>query len=418
MARNTTAAARTVTASAISPARARMADGFVIALRSRTLQMETRELETFIEDVLPLYRSEPSPNDADGSIGNLGRKPGSDLSERPPAPNHGSILPEGSGEPPGDGTASPLPEQWFHWMFASSPDGIAVWDRDGELRFLNPKASRMVGSGSWPQLDDMLREFVAEHDLAGSALAVACAGISTDGAEHSLLRLVRGIGTSHAIECSLCGILDQRGALMGLALYIKELGRSHQAVRQLLHDSTHDDLTALVNRREVRRRIDRLILDYSPTVHHVLLALDLDRFKILNDACGHAAGDEALRDLAALISRNVRSRDTVARIGGDEFCVLLEHCFLERGLEAANALISVIGHYRFRHHQQVFRVGVSIGLAELSGAHREPGELMAEADAACYAAKKLGGNRVEVFERGMLPPRVGPCPFETGDDPE
>ena len=75
---------------------------------------------------------------------------------------------------------------------------------------------------------------------------------------------------------------------MGLALYVKELGRSHQAVRQLLHDSTHDELTTLVNRRELKRRLDRLILDYSPAVHHVVLALDLDRFKVLNDSCGGA----------------------------------------------------------------------------------------------------------------------------------
>jgi diguanylate cyclase (GGDEF)-like protein len=417
MARNTTAAARILNAAAVSPARTRIADGFAQGSTFRTLQMETTELEAFIEYLLPLYRSEPTSIDANGSIAILGRKPRSDLSERPPAPDHCPNPPEGRKEPPGDRTASPLPDQWIHWMFASSPDGIAVWDSDGDLRFLNPKASGMMDSGSWPSPDDMLREFVAERDLAGKELAAACLGLSTDGAEHCRMRLVRGPGTSQAIECSLCGIFDQRGALMGLALYIKELGRSHQAVRQLLHDSTHDDLTALVNRREVRRRINRLILDYSPGVHHVLLALDLDHFKILNDACGHAAGDAALREIAALISRNVRSRDTVARIGGDEFCVLLEHCLLAQGLEAANALISVIDHYRFRHHQQLFRVGVSIGLAELTGAHREPGELIAEADTVCYAAKKMGGNRVEVFERRMLPPpRSGPV--KAGDDPE
>ncbi len=160
--------------------------------------------------------------------------------------------------------------------------------------------------------------------------------------------------------------------------------------RELRHRASHDPLTGLVNRGEFLPRLQRVLQQGG---RHALLALDLDRFKQVNDSLGHAAGDAVLRQIAALLRRHVRQRDTVARLGGDEFMVLLEHCEPGKAQEVAGQLRRAVGHAGLTYQGRPLAVGVSIGLTAL-----QPGEaadaVMARADAACLAAKSAGRDQV------------------------
>jgi diguanylate cyclase (GGDEF)-like protein len=171
-----------------------------------------------------------------------------------------------------------------------------------------------------------------------------------------------------------------------------------QSEEQLTFYANHDALTKLVNRREFERRAERLLASAKQDKQqHALCFMDLDQFKVVNDSCGHAAGDELLRQITSALQRVVRQRDTLARMGGDEFSVLMERCSLEQAQRLADDLYKVIQDYVFLWEEQSFRVGVSIGLVAITEATPNLTELLKEADAACYMAKDSGRNRIHVY---------------------
>lgn len=167
---------------------------------------------------------------------------------------------------------------------------------------------------------------------------------------------------------------------------------------QLSYQATHDSLTGLVNRREFERRIERLIGTISvEKSEHAMCFMDLDQFKIINDTCGHTAGDEMLIQLTKLLHQSVRKRDTLARLGGDEFGILMEHCSLENAYRVANQILEVVQNFRFNSEGRSFKIGVSIGLVIIDENTLSMTELLKQADAACYMAKDLGRNRIHLY---------------------
>lgn len=174
--------------------------------------------------------------------------------------------------------------------------------------------------------------------------------------------------------------------------------RAESAIR---HMAFHDALTDLVNRREFEQRLeDALKSTRERGLTHALLYMDLDQFKIVNDTCGHLAGDDLLRQLADLFRHHVRDHDTLARLGGDEFGVLLESCPLERAERIAEDLRKVTRSYRFVWDDKPFTVGMSIGLVPITSDSRSVEALLSAADVACYAAKDMGRNRVHLYADG------------------
>jgi diguanylate cyclase (GGDEF)-like protein len=170
---------------------------------------------------------------------------------------------------------------------------------------------------------------------------------------------------------------------------------------EISHQASHDPLTDLINRREFEHRLQR-VLETARTeqVEHALCYVDLDQFKIVNDTCGHAAGDELLRQVARLARQQIRERDTLARLGGDEFGVLMERCSLPQARRAVSALRQAIADFCFEWENTSFRVGVSIGLASITEASESVGAVLRAADSACYAAKKTGRNRIHAYQEG------------------
>ena len=191
---------------------------------------------------------------------------------------------------------------------------------------------------------------------------------------------------------------DEGGTFIGYRGTGREVTKAYRLSQQLTYQATHDALTGLVNRGEFERRLRR-VLDTAHTQHteNALCYLDLDLFKIVNDTCGHTAGDELLRQLARLLKERVRARDTLARLGGDEFGVLMEHCTVESARRLAESLRKAVAELRFVWEDKTFRIEVSIGLVPITEASGDLTHVLGRADAACYAAKDKGGNRVHLY---------------------
>ena len=192
---------------------------------------------------------------------------------------------------------------------------------------------------------------------------------------------------------------DEIGALG--AAFNSMTGRLSGMVEDLEYQASHDALTALVNRQEFERRLNRVIeTARTDGAEHALCYLDLDQFKVINDTCGHEAGDELLRRLGDLLQQRTRKRDTLARLGGDEFGVLMEHCSLTQAQRVANGLRETVEGFRFIWEDRSFDIGVSIGLVSITEVTESMPNILSAADRACYAAKDNGRNRVHVYHEG------------------
>ena len=224
----------------------------------------------------------------------------------------------------------------------------------------------------------------------------------TSGAPVTLSRrallLSRANGSERSIELSASPIRNATREVIGAVAMLHDVTETRGLARQMSYQATHDALTGLVNRREFERRLEEAIESgQRGDGQHVLCYLDLDRFKLVNDTSGHLAGDSMLREVAKLLRDAVRDSDTVGRLGGDEFGMLLIGCPLEKARQIADDVCRAVGEYRFVWRDHIFNIGVSVGLVEIS---RESGtleELLAAADTACYVAKKQGSGRVAVY---------------------
>ena len=193
-------------------------------------------------------------------------------------------------------------------------------------------------------------------------------------------------------------LFDGDGVFLGYRGSGRDITQTHKLAKKLSYQASHDTLTKLINRREFERRLLRVMeVAQTEKTAHALCYLDLDQFKIINDTCGHTAGDELLRQLGAVLQLQAGKRETVARLGGDEFGVLLEHCSLEEAEQVANTFSSAIETFRFQWESKAFNIGVSIGLVPITEASHSMIDVMREADNACYAAKEQGRNRIMVY---------------------
>jgi diguanylate cyclase (GGDEF)-like protein len=179
---------------------------------------------------------------------------------------------------------------------------------------------------------------------------------------------------------------------------LTDITAAHALSQQLSHDATHDPLTGLKNRREFEVRLQHALeLTHATGATHAVCFMDLDRFKVVNDTCGHVAGDELLRQVGQLLQNKVRTADVVARLGGDEFAVLLQNCGSSDALQVANSVRKAISEFQFVWGQKSFNLGISIGVVAINPHFKRLTQVMSAADTACYAAKDSGRNRVVVY---------------------
>jgi diguanylate cyclase (GGDEF)-like protein/PAS domain S-box-containing protein len=282
------------------------------------------------------------------------------------------------------------------------PDAILTTDVGGNIAFLNRSAEDLTGWSRDSARGRPLSEILPVVDEAsGEPLANPVAGCFARGAPGGSCEAVlppRSGHDSRELDLSTIPIHSSSGTVTGAAVVARDVTHTRAIARQLAHQATHDALTGLVNRSEFERRLARALESAAEErAEHVVCFIDLDGFKVVNDTCGHLAGDELLRQLSDVMRERMRSRDTLARLGGDEFGMLLEHCRLARGERIADQIRQAIGAYRFTFAAETHAVGASIGVVPIRVGTRRPSDVIRAADAACYLAKRSGGNRVQVF---------------------
>ena len=281
-------------------------------------------------------------------------------------------------------------------------DGVITTDRAGRIVYLNPVAEQLTG-WSVDSARDLPLEKVfhivneVTRETAPNPVARALAEGRVQGlANHTVL--ISKDGRECAIQDSVAPIRGASGEMLGAVMVFSDVTEARKLEREISHQATHDSLTNLVNRQEFERRLRRVLDGMRDSdTRHGLCYLDLDQFKIVNDTCGHTAGDELLRQVSSLLLSHVRNRDTLGRIGGDEFVVLMEHCDSEHAVRVAEQLRQSVEAYRFHWDGRIFSIGVSIGVVEINRYSHNFVAVLQAADNACYLAKEAGRNRVNVY---------------------
>jgi diguanylate cyclase (GGDEF)-like protein/PAS domain S-box-containing protein len=282
-------------------------------------------------------------------------------------------------------------------------ESVITVDADGRIDYVNHAAELVLGQGAHQILGKTFPEvatLVDENDrrpLGDPVQRTLASGVRPAAARRAMLVPASG-SAERFVEISVTSLHLDGKDTAGLVLVLHDTSELRGLTRQMTYQASHDALTGLVNRREFERRLQEA-LDSAQTsdIGHALCYLDLDHFKVVNDTCGHTAGDNMLREIASLIKDTVRDSDTVGRIGGDEFALLLAGCPLEKARQIADNVVRSIDDYRFVWKDKIFNVGVSIGLVEIGRDSGTIEDIINSADSACYVAKKQGGLHVHVY---------------------
>jgi len=292
--------------------------------------------------------------------------------------------------------------QRLHVTLESISDGVVACDDNNRVIYLNRSAEKML---QWRReeaegrpVQDVaktVREGDEQQEISPWQRALWEA--REIPAEPNVL-LINWSGEKIPVSVSASPMWDVSGAVIGTVMVIRDVTESHRLARELSYQATHDSLTGLVNRNEFERILKRELRTVrSRDDHVVLLYMDLDQFKVVNDTCGHLAGDQLLKQLSAILQEELRASDVLARLGGDEFGVLLVGCDVDKAHGIAQNLLKTIAEFRFVWNNHTFNVGLSIGMVAGDKNSESVTDLLTAADVACYSAKDAGRNRVHLF---------------------
>jgi diguanylate cyclase (GGDEF)-like protein/PAS domain S-box-containing protein len=290
---------------------------------------------------------------------------------------------------------------------ASIGDAVLTTDADGLVLGLNRAAEQITGWSSAEANRQPVEKILPIVDeLSGTALENPVLHSLRVGRTVSIPNrsaLVTRNGERVAIEDTAAPIRNPAGVILGVVVVLRDVSHERQLRHELSWQASHDALTGLINRREFAFQVAAALDSAtSDNAVHALLYLDLDQFKLVNDTCGHGAGDVLLQHLAGLLQSHLRDTDVLARLGGDELGVLLRNCRPRQALALADKLRRAVKDYRFSWGGNTFEVGASVGLITIDGDSRSVSELLAAADQACYIAKQRGRNRVHVHQETGL----------------
>jgi len=280
-------------------------------------------------------------------------------------------------------------------------DGVITTDVEGAIAYMNPAAEHLThwkaGQACGLPLAALFNLLDENAEDDGSTLIEhILSGRLKGGSEHS--KLIQRLDGS-TVSVTLVGApIRNAGKVSGTVLVLHDMTQERQYIANLSWQATHDALTGLANRREFEYRLELALYNQNRQLaRHSLMFLDLDQFKLVNDTCGHAAGDELLRHICALLQSGLREGDTLARLGGDEFGILLENCPAEAAEKIAEALRQTVQNLHFVWKGRPFQTTVSIGLVHIAQVPTTLEASLRAADMACYMAKEKGRNRVQVY---------------------
>lgn len=291
-------------------------------------------------------------------------------------------------------------EARYQALYENAPDIYTTISPTGEILSINHTGASMLGYEVSELIGESAAKVIHPEDqraVFGYVERQFTHPAPDNGIEYRKIRKDGSVFWVHQRVTVEPGVSEPR-----LLVVCRDVTERRILEDQLAHQASHDTLTNLINRREFERRLQRILSSApDPTDNHVLCYLDLDQFKIINDTCGHIAGDELLRQIAALLEGQMRSRDTLARLGGDEFAVLMEHCPIDNAARFAEKLREMIEGFQFHWRSQRFSLGVSIGVVPISVGH-SIADTLNLADLACYTAKKEGRNRIHVHHADVI----------------
>jgi diguanylate cyclase (GGDEF)-like protein/PAS domain S-box-containing protein len=281
-------------------------------------------------------------------------------------------------------------------------DAVLTTDKNGIIEYANPateqllelKISDIVGK----QHDEIIRVFdsstrAPKDNPIAKSLKNKTPEIME---EHSLI--ISHNDHDHVVDITVAPIRGKNGEIKGCVLVAHDVTELHNMTRKLDYQASHDDLTGLINRREFEKRLSQTLDNARiDNQQHALVYMDMDNFKIVNDSCGHLAGDELLKQFCSTIKVHVRNTDTFARLGGDEFAILLTGCPIEQAKNIATDIQNRLQSFRFQWNDRSFEIGVSMGIAVIDNETGSTTEVLNNADTACYVAKNAGRNLVRIY---------------------
>ena len=281
---------------------------------------------------------------------------------------------------------------------SSIADGVITTDIIGRINYVNPAALKLISRERDEVINHRIDLVVIIESDREKLPVFECleSGVQVESVSGDLL--YNESGQSLIIHQVASPIHNQEGAIIGAVLIFRDVSKSHRLANRLSWQASHDDLTQLYNRRELERHLQQAMeLAINENVEHCLVYMDLDKFKVVNDTCGHAAGDELLKQLSEIFRANLRGADTLARLGGDEFAFILSGCSLEPALSIADKIRAAVEEFRFGWGETFFQVGVSMGLVMIDAHCPSLTDIFKAADSACYAAKEAGRNRIHIY---------------------
>ncbi|MCW9048383.1 MAG: EAL domain-containing protein [Gammaproteobacteria bacterium] len=284
----------------------------------------------------------------------------------------------------------------------SIADGVITTDIEGKVLYLNPVAERLTG---WrlneineTSLDDIFQMFDEKNHTRDDNPILKCLEFHQviNSEQHCMFR--PKIGDEIFVEDSVALTRDKRNNITGTVMVFHDVTETRNMAKKLSYQATHDSLTGLINRADFERYLTAVLSEVDEDTEHALCYMDLDQFKVINDTCGHMAGDQLLQNISKLLANRVRkSDDTLARLGGDEFVLLLENCPLEKAEKIAKSMCEAVQDYRFVWNDNPFSIGISIGLVPINYSNHEYQDILSKADSSCYMAKEKGRNRVHTY---------------------
>ena len=290
-------------------------------------------------------------------------------------------------------------------------DAVITTGADGAIDYLNPVAEQLTGwtlaEARGQAVDAVLRIVTEASHEPVESLVARCLREQRVIVGSDQGALLDRAGREVGIQNSAAPIRDREGRVLGTVVVLRDVSRERRLRRALSYQATHDALTGLLNRREFEHRLHAALAATraDTPVEHALVYVDLDQFKIINDTCGHPAGDRLLKQITSLLQTRIRSSDTLARLGGDEFGILLNACDLDQAMRLAEGLRQQIREFRFEWAGEPLKIGASIGVVTIDRNTETVAEVMSAVDVACYAAKDGGRNRVHVYQADNVPAR-------------
>lgn len=279
------------------------------------------------------------------------------------------------------------------WILEALAGGVLTVNKHGKVLYVNDSAQQMIGCSSKDAVGKPVVEVLNLEDSQGNALAPKVIELHKSHPQHLLqfgqVKLNPREGEPCFVELHTSFLQDKDKTLIFI---FRDVQTDRRMINELYQQASHDALTGLMNRRSFEEYLEQVAHNSSGELRaHVLVSIDLDRFKTVNDSCGHQAGDELLKQVAQIFQKAVRQSDKVARMGGDEFAIFLERCEIEKARRIMDGVLIELKNHRFSWEEMTFNTSASIGLVEfLPGPALSVKDLFSDADKACYTAKALG----------------------------